>query len=135
RSTLPPEYAFGARVRVRVSTRARMRASAPRIVPTPTKTSVSVRPQPDAAIMRLVLSMSRHLDGSVDPVLGHTEAGEAVVEVRADTRARQLTLHLLIGAHRPLFEDEEVLQSDRSEEHTSELQSRENLVCRLLLEK
>src|SRR5690606_39709181 len=27
------------------------------------------------------------------------------------------------------------LPSDRSEEHTSELQSRENLVCRLLLEK
>src|SRR5690606_41472082 len=29
----------------------------------------------------------------------------------------------------------EGLQLDRSEEHTSELQSRENLVCRLLLEK
>src|SRR5690606_41407288 len=28
-----------------------------------------------------------------------------------------------------------MLLSDRSEEHTSELQSRENLVCRLLLEK
>src|SRR5690606_42136901 len=28
-----------------------------------------------------------------------------------------------------------VRRSDRSEEHTSELQSRENLVCRLLLEK
>src|SRR5690606_41032404 len=28
-----------------------------------------------------------------------------------------------------------VLQMPRSEEHTSELQSRENLVCRLLLEK
>src|SRR5690606_41961944 len=28
-----------------------------------------------------------------------------------------------------------LLLSDRSEEHTSELQSRENLVCRLLLEK
>src|SRR5690606_40229076 len=27
------------------------------------------------------------------------------------------------------------IQVDRSEEHTSELQSRENLVCRLLLEK
>src|SRR5436309_5039103 len=27
------------------------------------------------------------------------------------------------------------LEHDRSEEHTSELQSRENLVCRLLLEK
>src|SRR5690606_40676935 len=33
-------------------------------------------------------------------------------------------------------EDIEVLESEeRSEEHTSELQSRENLVCRLLLEK
>src|SRR5690606_41746263 len=31
----------------------------------------------------------------------------------------------------PRFE----LSEDRSEEHTSELQSRENLVCRLLLEK
>src|SRR5207302_9306864 len=29
----------------------------------------------------------------------------------------------------------EVKRQDRSEEHTSELQSRENLVCRLLLEK
>src|SRR5690606_40534209 len=29
----------------------------------------------------------------------------------------------------------EALVDDRSEEHTSELQSRENLVCRLLLEK
>src|SRR5690606_39352162 len=28
-----------------------------------------------------------------------------------------------------------VIEEDRSEEHTSELQSRENLVCRLLLEK
>src|SRR5690606_42039598 len=35
-----------------------------------------------------------------------------------------------------LFETKKYLgQSGRSEEHTSELQSRENLVCRLLLEK
>src|SRR5436309_6132445 len=33
---------------------------------------------------------------------------------------------------RPAFRS---AQRDRSEEHTSELQSRENLVCRLLLEK
>src|SRR3712207_8007566 len=33
----------------------------------------------------------------------------------------------------PMFEDG--LYSDRSEEHTSELQSRQYLVCRLLLEK
>src|SRR5690606_41868781 len=31
--------------------------------------------------------------------------------------------------------DDVTLQQIRSEEHTSELQSRENLVCRLLLEK
>src|SRR5690606_40187601 len=31
--------------------------------------------------------------------------------------------------------DQALLNSTRSEEHTSELQSRENLVCRLLLEK
>src|SRR5690606_33289010 len=30
---------------------------------------------------------------------------------------------------------ERLLREERSEEHTSELQSRENLVCRLLLEK
>src|SRR5690606_41996816 len=33
--------------------------------------------------------------------------------------------------HEPLFK----MIEERSEEHTSELQSRENLVCRLLLEK
>src|SRR5690606_41644347 len=34
-----------------------------------------------------------------------------------------------------LFGDFQVLEEERSEEHTSELQSREKLVCRLLLEK
>src|SRR5690606_41936602 len=33
--------------------------------------------------------------------------------------------------HSPVYDDARV--GDRSEEHTSELQSRENLVCRLLL--
>src|SRR5690606_39854095 len=33
------------------------------------------------------------------------------------------------------FDHNYVLRTPRSEEHTSELQSRENLVCRLLLEK
>src|SRR5690606_41016104 len=39
-------------------------------------------------------------------------------------------LSSLVVPHRPT-----VLRRNRSEEHTSELQSRENLVCRLLLEK
>src|SRR2546430_8861707 len=37
--------------------------------------------------------------------------------------------------HRPVRLAERVLQQARSEEHTSELQSQSNLVCRLLLEK
>src|SRR5690606_30831202 len=50
------------------------------------------------------------------PVQVNTEARPARPELRANA--------LLVAAH-PL----------ESEEHTSELQSRENLVCRLLLEK
>src|SRR5207302_9536236 len=36
---------------------------------------------------------------------------------------------------RPLAQAKAAIERARSEEHTSELQSRENLVCRLLLEK
>src|SRR5690606_41714670 len=43
------------------------------------------------------------------------------------TEVNHLALHASL--------DRAVLGSFRSEEHTSELQSRENLVCRLLLEK
>src|SRR5690606_40097938 len=37
--------------------------------------------------------------------------------------------------NKPTLDDVAVIATPRSEEHTSELQSRENLVCRLLLEK
>src|SRR3712207_8454956 len=40
----------------------------------------------------------------------------------------------LVGVHLPLVAEEFGVES-RSEEHTSELQSRQYLVCRLLLEK
>src|SRR5690606_41331069 len=42
-------------------------------------------------------------------------------------RVRPADMHAVLGQLE--------VQRDRSEEHTSELQSRENLVCRLLLEK
>src|SRR2546430_7642991 len=41
----------------------------------------------------------------------------------------------LIDAQGEPAGDAELLADDRSEEHTSELQSQSNLVCRLLLEK
>src|SRR5690606_34468111 len=50
-------------------------------------------------------------------------AGQALLDGRTDYR--QLTNRL----------GQQAGGGDRSEEHTSELQSRENLVCRLLLEK
>src|SRR5256886_13092683 len=61
-------------------------------------------------------------------------------------RGRTNYLRLIGADHRALFEATEkeapgfafvvrAMRIDRSEEHTSELQSQSNLVCRLLLEK
>src|SRR5690606_3892799 len=50
-------------------------------------------------------------------------------EVYAGLQYRRLGLKVYRGMR------QDVNKNDRSEEHTSELQSRENLVCRLLLEK
>src|SRR2546430_3655604 len=46
---------------------------------------------------------------------------------------RRVVLHEI--AHHFGISDERLRELDRSEEHTSELQSQSNLVCRLLLEK
>src|SRR5436309_12323431 len=56
--------------------------------------------------------------------------GEGNIE-RASRAASFLVLHVDIR----LCRKDGRTGKDRSEEHTSELQSRENLVCRLLLEK
>src|SRR2546427_4355789 len=56
---------------------------------------------------------------------------------RADPLRELLFGHIeWIGAKRPqLFPQRSFLEEGRSEEHTSELQSQSNIVCRLLLEK
>src|SRR3712207_7890650 len=67
-----------------------------------------------------------------------TPAGNAAMRVRTARKANPkmpnalpitspLTIPILLGRNRSL--------NQRSEEHTSELQSRQYLVCRLLLEK
>src|SRR3712207_8610683 len=63
--------------------------------------------------------------GQVDPVVGYAALRKVV---GADLRRAVARAHLR-EAHGPL------LLAARSEEHTSELQSRQYLVCRLLLEK
>src|SRR5262249_62318519 len=55
--------------------------------------------------------------------------------VRGLLRQRVPECVLALGLARLLADDLEPLQVERSEEHTSELQSLTNLVCRLLLEK
>src|SRR5690606_40471223 len=69
----------------------------------------------------------------------NTTVGTEVVNVTSEYQA---TLNDAFKINdNPLIEDEDINQKKdvkytiRSEEHTSELQSRENLVCRLLLEK
>src|SRR5690606_37692762 len=53
----------------------------------------------------------------------------------------QTAYRIMVSSHPDLSKQQNILwnsgwvTTDRSEEHTSELQSRENLVCRLLLEK
>src|SRR5207302_10993703 len=73
------------------------------------------------------------------PVDGRKTNDLIVLELAFDDRLKsilQLARIKWITIRLPeLPPDFKELASDRSEEHTSELQSRENLVCRLLLEK
>src|SRR5687768_18162069 len=56
---------------------------------------------------------------------------ELLKGARIDDSARQR----MLAEPRRFFEDSDLKITERSEEHTSELQSRLHLVCRLLLEK
>src|SRR3712207_7832734 len=62
-----------------------------------------------------------------DQLMGDRSADEAVGEILAFLRDR--------SGDESVYIDDVVATSERSEEHTSELQSRQYLVCRLLLEK
>src|SRR5690606_42067553 len=67
-------------------------------------------------------------DGRLRPVTDATN--DAVFGEHVRQRAREIIARYPQGRERSAL-----LPLLRSEEHTSELQSRENLVCRLLLEK
>src|SRR5690606_39498006 len=68
-----------------------------------------------------------------DPALN--ALGNQLLHVFLEIPVSASRLHRPEGAHAPVHLEPPSLEDLRSEEHTSELQSRENLVCRLLLEK
>src|SRR5690554_7351022 len=63
--------------------------------------------------------------------LGHDKSVEDVVNTAIQEDANAIAMTSYQGGHNEYFK----YMYDRSEEHTSELQSRPHLVCRLLLEK
>src|SRR3712207_7030017 len=89
---------------------------------------------PDATLFRSVVDLP--LGATEDRVAGALDLEQALVAGK-----RVFEPGLFAAAHRGfLYVDEVNLLEDhlvdlRSEEHTSELQSRQYLVCRLLLEK
>src|SRR5690606_1586530 len=67
------------------------------------------------------------------PFMTDTQNGYSRVKICAQSRAVENECYVAIAGS--VGNLPKVNNMDRSEEHTSELQSRENLVCRLLLEK
>src|SRR5690606_41804138 len=81
-----------------------------------------------------IYTLSLHDALPISRLMTHPEGTEGVTDADAKSNALSREVREL----RSLLEQERLQRSQllaRSEEHTSELQSRENLVCRLLLEK
>src|SRR5690606_42141702 len=80
-----------------------------------------------------------YADARLDAVRPLRRSAEALVAALQATSARELREAVAagyrLGTRSVLTEIPRAWFARRSEEHTSELQSRENLVCRLLLEK
>src|SRR3989442_2518215 len=84
-------------------------------------------------LMKLRLANPHHLvDINGIPDLSFIREAEGFLRIGALTRESDLEESELIRTRYPLIHDTSQV---RSEEHTSELQSRPHLVCRLLLEK
>src|SRR2546427_2934740 len=69
----------------------------------------------------------------IGELLDHVHVAE--IPAQNNLRHLQVVLDDKNNSLRLLRRDLEPIEDDRSEEHTSELQSQSNLVCRLLLEK
>src|SRR5699024_7800618 len=74
--------------------------------------------------------MYGHTDTEIVPIIGDVKDKRRMLDIMEQYRPKKV-YHAAAHKHVPLME----YNPHRSEEHTSELQSRFDLVCRLLLEK
>src|SRR5690606_8356688 len=79
----------------------------------------------DLALDALEQAIWDRLGRGAKPLIHHSDAGGQYLSIRYTERLAEAGIEPSVGS----------VGDSRSEEHTSELQSRENLVCRLLLEK
>src|SRR3712207_8597405 len=68
-------------------------------------------------------------------IVGEAETGLQAVEKYRALKPDLVTMDIVMPDMGGIDAVREIVKEDRSEEHTSELQSRQYLVCRLLLEK
>src|SRR5690606_22366169 len=97
-------------------------------------TYVSAGPFQYAVAEALALPES-YFTGLRDDLRGKRDLLAAGLEKAGFSVYRPTGTYFITADIRPLGETDGIAFCRRSEEHTSELQSRENLVCRLLLEK
>src|SRR3712207_8419656 len=94
-----------------------------------------IRRPPRSTLFPYTTLFRSHVEGTVDLHLQRmTPTGRLAVMLRNEAAGIGFVAHDRVPP-RPERCVDEVGQHARSEEHTSELQSRQYLVCRLLLEK
>src|SRR5258707_9006637 len=94
-----------------------------------------IRRPPRSTLFPYTTLFRSHLDRREDDRRG-AEAPHYVLVDAGPRDADAKALHVVGRSHLAVLEDDDgVRTAHRSEEHTSELQSRQYIVCRLLLEK
>src|SRR5690606_39907268 len=101
----------------------------------PTGSTHSTGPRPAPLSFPTRRSSDLRLFTALRPARAAPVARAGWRAMKAGRRVKVTGLHNWLFSIGPRFVPRAVVPRIRSEEHTSELQSRENLVCRLLLEK
>src|SRR5690606_39829096 len=101
--------------------------------------SVMLRPPPSSTLFPYTTLFRSNHPCIIAGSAGNNSDAFYITQIKIHLRQRHLLFQRAQIALQGLCDNSGLLKNlllhERSEEHTSELQSRENLVCRLLLEK